>query len=152
MTNTPDGNVFSLFAAAAQANAERAFLIVDGQLLLPYGGMLEQTGRAAAWLRSKGLQRGDRAIIQAHKSPAAVIFYLACLRAGVTFIPLNTAYQASELAYFLEDAEPSLLIASAGLPGETVTFAGERAILNGDLQSAPWAGFDLKPFRLAIDN
>ncbi len=141
MTNTLDVNVFSLFAAAAQANAERAFLIVDGQLLLTYGGMLEQTGRAAAWLRSKGLQRGDRAIIQAHKSPAAVIFYLACLRAGVTFIPLNTAYQASELAYFLEDAEPSLLIASAGLPGESVAFAGERAILAGDLQSAPWADF-----------
>jgi malonyl-CoA/methylmalonyl-CoA synthetase len=141
MTKARDGNVFSLFAAAAQANAERAFLIVDGQLLLTYGGMLEQTGRAAAWLRSKGLRQGDRAIIQAAKSPAAVIFYLACLRAGVTFIPLNTAYQASELAYFLEDAEPSLLIASAGLPGEAVAFAGERAILNGDLQSAPWADF-----------
>ena len=142
MTNTPEGNVFALFAAAAEANVERAFLIVDGALLLTYGGMLEQTGRAAAWLRSKGLQQGDRAIIQVHKTPAAVIFYLACLRAGVVFIPLNTAYQASELSYFLEDAEPSLLIASAGLPGESVAFAGERAILNGDLQSAPWADFD----------
>jgi malonyl-CoA/methylmalonyl-CoA synthetase len=141
MTKARDGNVFSLFAATAQANAERAFLIVDGQLLLTYGGMLEQASRAAAWLRSKGLRKGDRAIIQAHKSPAAVIFYLACLREGITFIPLNTAYQASELAYFLEDAEPSLLIASAGLPGETVAFARERAILNGDLQSAPWADF-----------
>jgi malonyl-CoA/methylmalonyl-CoA synthetase len=141
MTNTPKGNVFSLFAAAAEANAERAFLIVDGKPLLTYAGMLEQSGRAAAWLRSKGLQKGDRAIIQAHKSPAVVIFYLACLRAGVVFIPLNTAYQASELAYFLDDAEPSLLVASADLPGETVAFAGERAILTGDLQSAPWADF-----------
>jgi malonyl-CoA/methylmalonyl-CoA synthetase len=141
MTNNVQGNVFALFAAAAEANAERAFLIIDGQQLLTYAGMLEQTGRAAAWLRSKGLQQGDRAIVQAHKSPAAVIFYLACLRAGIVYIPLNTAYQASELAYFLGDAEPSLLIASAGLPGETVAFAGERAILTGDLQSAPWAGF-----------
>lgn len=141
MINTPEGNVFCLFAAAAQTNAERAFLIVDGAPLLTYAGMLAQTGRAAAWLRYKGLQQGDRAIIQAHKSPAAVIFYLACLRAGIVFIPLNTAYQESELSYFLEDAEPTLLVASAGLPGETVAFAGERAILNGDLKAAPWADF-----------
>lgn len=141
MTKSPQGNVFFLFAAAANANAERAFLIVDGAPLLTYAGMLEQTDRAAAWLCSKGFQQGDRAIIQAHKSPAAVIFYLACLRAGVVVIPLNTAYRASELSYFLEDAEPSLLVASAGLPGETVAFAGKRAILNGDLLSAPWADF-----------
>ena len=139
--SAPQGNIFALFAAAAGANAERPFLIVGGEPLLTYGGMLEQSGRAAAWLRSKGLQQGDRAIIQAHKSPAAVIFYLACLRAGVVFIPLNTAYQASELTYFLEDAEPALLVASAGLPGETVKFAGQRAVLTGDLPSAPWAEF-----------
>ena len=45
------------------------------------------------------MRRGDRALVQAHKSPASVILYLACLRAGVVFIPLNTAYQEAELAY-----------------------------------------------------
>ena len=139
--NAPNGNIFALFAAAAEAHGERPFLIVNGAPLLTYADMLAQSGRAAAWLRSKGLQQGDRAIIQVHKSPAAVIFYLACLRAGVVFIPLNTAYQANELSYFLEDAVPSLLVASASLPGETVAFAGERAILTGDIQSAPWADF-----------
>jgi malonyl-CoA/methylmalonyl-CoA synthetase len=137
----PQGNVFALFEAAAKTKPERPFLIVGDEMLLTYGEMLAQTSRASAWLRSKGLKQGDRAIIQAHKSPAAVIFYLACLRAGVTFIPLNTAYQDSELTYFLGDAEPSLLVASAGLPGQTVAFAGERSILAGDLQSAPWTDF-----------
>ncbi len=135
----PAGTIFALFASAATAHAERPFLIVEGQTVLTYGGMLEQTGRAAAWLRSSGLQAGDRAIIQAHKSPAAVIFYLACLRAGVVFIPLNTAYQPGELAYFLEDAEPALLVASAGLPAESVSFAGQRLILSGDNADTPWA-------------
>ncbi|MEY2927851.1 MAG: hypothetical protein RL367_2328, partial [Pseudomonadota bacterium] len=104
--------------------------------------MLSQTGRAARWLRSIGLDKGDRAVVQTHKSPAAVILYLACLRAGIVFIPLNTAYRESELAYFLEDAEPSLLVASAGLPGEAVAFAGVRAVLSGDLLQAPWAGMN----------
>ena len=108
--------------------------------LLTYGGMLDQTARAAAWLRGMGVGQGDRVLVQAHKSPAFVILYLACLRAGAVFIPLNTTYLASELGYFLGDAEPGLLVASAGLPGETVAFGGARVILSGDLEAAPWSG------------
>ncbi|WP_293883257.1 AMP-binding protein [Sphingomonas sp.] len=141
----PEGNIFSLFESAATLNAGRPFLIVDGKPLMTYSEMLADTSRAAAWLRSKGIKPGDRAIIQAHKSPVAVIFYLGCLRAGIVFIPLNTAYQASELAYFLDDAAPALLVASAGLPAESVLFAGERAILTGDLETSPWAKFDEAP-------
>ena len=107
--------------------------------LLTYGGMLDQTARAAAWLRGMGVGQGDRVLVQAHKSPAFVILYLACLRAGAVFIPLNTTYLASELGYFLGDAEPGLLVASAGLPGETVAFGGARVILSGDLDAAPWS-------------
>ena len=114
--------------------------------LLTYGGMLDQTGRAATWLRSLGVGKGDRVVVQANKSPASVILYLACLRAGAVFIPLNTTYQESELTYFLGDAEPALLVASAGLPGETVSFSGTRELLSGDLSSAPWTeATDLLP-------
>ena len=132
-------SVFALFEASATAHAERAFLIVDGAPLLTYGGMLEHTGKAAAWLRAQGVAIGDRVVVQAHKSPASVILYLACLRAGAVFIPLNTTYQESELTYFLGDAEPSMLVASAGLPGADVPFAGTRAILSGDIDVAPLA-------------
>jgi malonyl-CoA/methylmalonyl-CoA synthetase len=132
-------NLFALFETAALAHPDRPFLIVDGKPLLTYTGMLDETGRAAAWLSSLGVGQGDRVVVQAHKSPASVIVYLACLRAGAVFIPLNTAYQASELTYFLDDAEPALLVASAGLPGETVVFAGARALISGDLGTVPWA-------------
>jgi malonyl-CoA/methylmalonyl-CoA synthetase len=148
----PEGNVFALFGAAAEINAARPFLIVGGETLLTYGDMLAESGRAAAWLRSQGVKTGDRAIIQALKSPAAVIFYLACLRAGVVFIPLNTAYQAGELTYFLSDAEPSLLVASPGLPGENVAFEGARALLTGDLGTAPWADFAEESPSVELDN
>jgi malonyl-CoA/methylmalonyl-CoA synthetase len=130
--------MFALFEAAATAHAERACLIVDGEVLLTYGAMLDETARAAAWLQSVGAARGARALVQVHKSPAAVILYLACLRAGVVYIPLNTAYQHGELAYFLSDAEPVLLVASPGLPAESVVFDGARALISGPLDTAPW--------------
>lgn len=135
-----NGNLFALFEDAAGAHLDRPFLVVDGEPLLTYGGMLDHTGRAAAWLRSVGVWRGDRVVVQTEKSPAAVILYLACLRAGAVFIPLNTAYGASELAYFLDDAEPALLVAGPGLPGEEVPFAGRRVVIAGDPAAAPWAG------------
>ena len=134
-----DGNLFGLFEAAALAHPDRPFLVVGGGTLLTYGAMLAETARAAAWLEKIGVGTGDRALVQVHKSPAAVIFYLACLRAGVVFIPLNTAYQESELTYFLSDSQPALLVASPGLPGGSVGFEGQRVAMPGDLASAPWA-------------
>ena len=140
-------NVFALFEAAALAHVDRPFLIVEGQTLLTYRQMLEETTRAATWLGSVGARQGERVLVQAHKSPAAVILYLACLRAGVVFIPLNTAYQESELSYFLGDAEPALLVASPKLPGATVQFNGERALISGALDTAPWASIAPKHSR-----
>ena len=134
-----NGNLFALFAAAADAHQRRSFLVIEGRPVLTYGAMLTETGRAAAWLRSIGVERGDRAIVQAHKSPATVILYLACLRAGIVFIPLNTAYQAAEIGYFLSDADPRLLVASSGLPGEVAPFDGVRSLMSSDLEGAPWS-------------
>jgi malonyl-CoA/methylmalonyl-CoA synthetase len=147
-------SVFALFEAAATANAARDCLVVEGRSVLSYGAMLTETARAAAWLRSIGFKPGARALVQVHKSPAAVILYLACLRAGVVFIPLNTAYQESELAYFVSDSEPALLAASPGLPAETAPFAGTRAVIAGPLETAPWAAVDaqLPTVRLGRDD
>src|SRR5690606_20893744 len=57
-----------------------------------------------------GLEPGDRVTVQVEKSPRAVALYLACMRAGLVFHPLNTAYQRSELEYFLGNAEPRLVV------------------------------------------
>ena len=133
------GNVFGLFEAAALAHQDRPFLVVGGSTLLTYSGMLAETARAAVWLGEIGVARGERALVQVHKSPAAVILYLACLRAGIVFIPLNTAYQESELTYFLSDSQPALLVSSPGLPSASVSFEGRRVVMAGELSSAPWA-------------
>jgi malonyl-CoA/methylmalonyl-CoA synthetase len=58
---------------------------------------------------------GDRVLVQVEKCPEAVALYLACLRAGLILVPLNTAYTAAERAYFREDAEPAIEIDDAAL-------------------------------------
>src|SRR3546814_2600335 len=55
---------------------------------------------------SSDLPEGARVAVQVEKSPEALLLYLATLRAGFVYLPLNTAYRESEVAYFLGDAEP----------------------------------------------
>jgi malonyl-CoA/methylmalonyl-CoA synthetase len=69
-----------------------------------------KSAQMANWLEALGVKPGDRAMVQVEKSVPALVFYLACLRAGVAYVPLNTAYQSSELAYFMENAEPSVFV------------------------------------------
>src|SRR3954470_240414 len=76
-------------------------------------------------LTAHGVKPGDRLAVQAEKSATALILYLACLRAGAVYLPLNTGYTPSELAYFVQDAAPRLFVCSdksrqkieAALPG-----------------------------------
>ncbi len=77
---------------------------------LSYGEADALSARMAAGLRALDVNPGDRVVVQVEKSAEAVVLYLACLRVGAIYIPLNTAYTAAELAYFLGDAEPQLLV------------------------------------------
>jgi malonyl-CoA/methylmalonyl-CoA synthetase len=54
-------------------------------------------------------------LVQAEKSIEIALLYLGCLRAGLVYVPLNTAYTPAELAYFIEDAEPALVFAPGHL-------------------------------------
>jgi malonyl-CoA/methylmalonyl-CoA synthetase len=62
-------------------------------------------------LATFGVTPGDRVMVQVDKSPDAVALYLACLRSGAVFLPLNTAYTAAEVKFFVDDAEPAVVIA-----------------------------------------
>lgn len=75
-----------------------------------YGDMLATSARLAGALVSAGVVPGDRVAAQVEKSPEALMLYIACLRAGAVFLPLNTAYTAAELSYFLGDAEPRIFV------------------------------------------
>src|SRR5918993_6030951 len=68
------------------------------------------SGCIANWLESLKLKRADRVAVQVDKSPECLMLYLATLRAGLVYVPLNTAYQRGELDYFLRDAEPAVVV------------------------------------------
>ena len=68
------------------------------------------SGCIAHWLSSLSLRPGDRVAVQVEKSPECLMLYLATLRAGLVYVPLNTDYQRAELDYFLRDAEPAVVV------------------------------------------
>ncbi len=75
-----------------------------------YVETLGLSGRIANRLYELGVSPGDRVAVQVEKSPQAIALYLACIRCGAVFLPLNTAYTASEVDYFIADAEPALVV------------------------------------------
>src|SRR5690606_23611351 len=83
------------------------------------------SARYANMIASLGLVPGDRVVVQIEKSPEALFLYLACLRAGVIFVPLNSAYRRKEMAYFLGDAEPRLVVCSPAHEDQFLDLAAE---------------------------
>ena len=75
-----------------------------------YSELVRVAERFAALLDAMGIEPGDRVAVQTEKSPEAVFLYLACLRNGAVFLPLNTAYPAAELEFFLSDSEPRIFV------------------------------------------
>ena len=64
-------------------------------------------------LAGLNIPQGSRVAVQVEKSVEAMMLYLATLRAGLVFLPLNTAYQSAEIEYFITNAEPAVVVCSA---------------------------------------
>src|SRR5262249_39648822 len=106
---------------------------------------------------------GERVVVQTEKSPEAVFFYLACLRAGAVYVPQNTAYRADEMDYFIADAEPKAVLCDPALLAQLEPICKARNVphlltldakgggtlietstgLSGDFPAVPRAGKDL---------
>jgi malonyl-CoA/methylmalonyl-CoA synthetase len=115
------------------------FLTEPGSAPLTYGALRAQIATTAGSLRAKGVEPGDRVLCQIEKSPAALVLYLATVVAGAVFVPLNTGYTPAEVDYFLDDAEPVLLIldattqaARASAAARNVVVTSPDALLNVD--------------------
>ena len=96
------------------APPDRAFITTTDGRSLTYGGLKALSARLAHALKVLGVKPGDRVAAQVEKSPEAIALYLAAVRAGAVWLPLNTAYTRAELAYFVEDAEPAVFVAAPG--------------------------------------
>ena len=110
-------NLYDLFESRFPADRSKPLLILGDGRAVSYADAEAASARYAALLVGLGLAPGDRVAVQVEKSPEALLLYLGCLRAGVAYLPLNSAYQEGEVGYFLENAEPRAVIAQpASMP------------------------------------
>ncbi|MCU0804154.1 MAG: malonyl-CoA synthase [Burkholderiales bacterium] len=103
-------NAYAFFTRDLAARREAVFLETESGRCYTYADLDRETARVASLLTNLGLAKGDRVAAQVEKSPAALFLYLGALRAGLAYLPLNTAYQRGELGYFLKDAEPRVVV------------------------------------------
>ncbi|MCR5880866.1 AMP-binding protein [Phenylobacterium sp. J367] len=103
-------NLYEILAAGFPADRTKpCFLFAEGGAV-SYGELEDLVARTAARLVAEGVRPGDRVALQAEKSWAGVVIYLAALKAGAVHLPLNAAYTEAEVDYFLKDAEPAVFI------------------------------------------
>ena len=98
----------TLFGQHDQSSA--VFLHLPDGSTLTYADFLGIAAQYAGYLTQAGLTAGDRVAVQIEKSPQALAVYAACAQAGLVFLPLNTAYTADEVAYFIENSGASIVL------------------------------------------
>jgi malonyl-CoA/methylmalonyl-CoA synthetase len=106
---TMNANLFSRLFDDLDNPARLAIEMLDGTRI-SYGDLIGEAGRIANVLVANGVKPGDRVAAQTEKSVPGLVLYLATVRAGAVYLPLNTAYTLNELEYFISDAEPSLVV------------------------------------------
>ena len=111
---TDNHNLYAVLAGGFPAERDACAIEsrdADGRpLYFTWGDIDRATARLANLLRSLRLPAGSRVAVQVEKSPEALLLYLATLRAGLVYLPLNSAYQAAELDYFIGNARPGLVV------------------------------------------
>nr|WP_315237490.1 malonyl-CoA synthase [uncultured Limnohabitans sp.] len=105
-------NLFSALRAAFPTDLTAVAVETDEGLSYSWQDLDRATAMMANLLQSLNLPEGSRVAVQVEKSVEAMILYLATLRAGYVFLPLNTAYQSAEIEYFIGNAEPAVVVCS----------------------------------------
>jgi malonyl-CoA/methylmalonyl-CoA synthetase len=116
----------TLEASFRAAGSAVAFSLPDGATV-SYAQLADDVSRMANALVALGVKPGDRVTAQVEKSLANVHLYLAALKVGAVFNPLNTGYTAAELEYFIRDAQPALIV----IPGDKLAKIEPIATANG---------------------
>ena len=107
-----NANLFAALRAAFPADLNATAVATDNGLNYSWRDMERATAMLANLLVSLKLPAGSRIAVQVEKSVEAMLLYLATLRAGYVFLPLNTAYQSAEIEYFIGNAEPAVVVCS----------------------------------------
>jgi malonyl-CoA/methylmalonyl-CoA synthetase len=110
-------NLYALIQESLHSRGD-AVIVDSGQRRISASQLDGYVAQYANALRSLGLAPGDRIAVQVEKSLENVLLYLAALRVGAVYLPLNSAYQAAEIQYFLGDASPRVFVADPAREAE----------------------------------
>lgn len=109
-----DNNLFAALRAAFPRDLDAVAVETDNGLAYSWRDLERGTAMIANLLASLKLEQGARIAVQVEKSVEAMMLYLATLRAGYVFLPLNTAYQKAEIEYFVGNAQPAVVVSTPG--------------------------------------
>ncbi len=115
-------NFYKKISDTCKRYPRKTAILLGNKSSVTYTELDKLVARYSHALILSGVNVGDRVVSQADKSIEALLLYLACLRTGVIFVPLNTSYRDEELQYFLEDARPKLFITSREPSGKIKSF------------------------------
>ncbi len=132
-------NLFELIRSRI-VDPARPFIIKADGTIMSYADMLDCSGQLANVLVLDGVEPGDRVAVQVEKSVENFLTYLAVLRAGAVYLPLNTAYTLAELDYFIGDAEPKLVICDPAKQKGLAEIAGKRGVASVETLDAKGQG------------
>jgi malonyl-CoA/methylmalonyl-CoA synthetase len=126
-------NLYALFEAQFPRDLNAPWVETVEGLVYSWRDLHHASARIAGWFRSLALApdrdgQPARVAVQVEKSPESLMLYLATLRAGLVFVPLNTAYQRAELEYFLGDAQPAVFVCSPERVGDLRPLAEKAGV------------------------
>jgi malonyl-CoA/methylmalonyl-CoA synthetase len=124
-----NANLYALIESHFPSGSEQPCIVVPGNGVVHYDELAQASARIANALVRAGCVPGDRVAVQADKHWQVVALHLACLRAGLVYLPLNTAYQKRELEYFFADAEPRVIVCRPESLGTIETVANGALVL-----------------------
>ena len=106
-------NLYAALRAEFPKDLNATAIETDDGLHYSWADLERASAMMANLLDALHMPKGSRVAVQVEKSVEAVMLYLATLRAGYVFLPLNTAYQSAEMAYFIGNAEPTVVVCSS---------------------------------------
>ncbi len=124
--------LISQLRAASVGREDDVFAHLVGGETVTFGALFAGAERMAAALASCGVVPGDRVAVQVGKTIQAIELYLGTVMAGGIFLPLNTAYTGPEVAYFLGDASPRVVVCDPARVDEISAIAGVAQVMTLD--------------------
>ncbi|MDE4141610.1 MULTISPECIES: malonate--CoA ligase [Rhodobacterales] len=125
-------HLISRLRAASIGHETRNFATFPARASMTFGELFAGAERNAAALVAMGVQPGDRVAVQVEKTIEAIQLYLGTVMAGGVFLPLNTAYTTPEVAYFLGDASPRVVVCDPAREDDIAEIAGDARVVTLD--------------------